>query len=206
MAEGKRNFWTTVPGVISGVAAIVTGLGVLIPLLLGAAGKHPNKNSASQNPSPGVTSSAGTEGTTSTAGGGTTGNASPLPSDSSSPFPTSGSSDPGSASGGALGITADPPKVTFRGTSDASVTISNPGSDPVTIDKVVITGPNPGAFAITGTTCGASSPVDPKKSCQVSLHFTAPALGSASAALEVHYHPPQSSFTSVPLTGGGLLG
>ena len=79
MAAEKRNFWTTVPGIISGVAAIVTGLGVLIPLLLGAASKHPSKSSASQSP-PGVTNTTGSESPTSTAGG----TGSPLPSDSSS--------------------------------------------------------------------------------------------------------------------------
>ena len=26
MAEGKKNFWTTVPGIISGIAATITGL------------------------------------------------------------------------------------------------------------------------------------------------------------------------------------
>jgi hypothetical protein len=205
MAEHKRNFWTTVPGVISGVAAIVTGLGVLIPLLLGAAGKHPNKNTASQNP-PGV-SSTGTEGTTSTAGGGTSGNASPLPTDGSSPF----SADSPSDSSGGLGITADPPSVSFgsiqqgKSTPDKTVTISNPGTVPVTIDKVEITGSDAAAFSITSTTCGDKSTVDPNKSCQVSLHFTPNALRSESAALVVHYYPPQSSFTTIQLSGSGSL-
>jgi hypothetical protein len=200
-AENKRNFWTTVPGIISGVAAIVTGLGVLIPLLLGAAAKHPNKNSASQSPPPGVTSTAGSESPTSTAGG----TGSPLPSDSSSPFPTSSSSDSSSNPGGAGGLTANPSSMNYKSTSDMTVTIANPGSAPVTIDSVVITGANASAYTISSTTCGDGSSVDPKGSCQATVHFTAPALGSASAALEVHYHPPQSSFTTIPLKGGGGL-
>jgi hypothetical protein len=202
--EKRRNFWTTVPGVISGVAAIVTGLGVLIPLLLGAASKHPNKNNASQGPSPSISSTTGSESPTSTAGG-ATGTASPLPTDSSSPLPTSSSSDSSSSSGGALGLTANPSSVTFRNTSDITVSINNPGSAPVTIEKVVITGSNANAFSIASTTCGDGSNVDPKTSCQVTLHFTPPALGSASAALEIHYHPPQSSFTTIQLKGGGGL-
>ena len=207
--EKKKNFWTTVPGVISGIAAIVTGLGVLIPLLLGVGSKHTEKNSASQNP-PGVTST-GTEGTTSTAGGGTSGNASPLPTDGSSPFPSSSSSD-SSSTAGALGITADPPSVSFgsiqqgKSTSDKTVTISNPGSVPVTIDKVEITGSDAAAFTITSTTCGdGSTTVAPMSTCQVSLHFTPNALRSESASLKVSYHPPPSSFTSIQLSGTGTL-
>jgi hypothetical protein len=201
MAPEKRNFWTTVPGIISGVAAIVTGLAVLIPLLLGAAGKHPNKNSALQSPTPGVTSTAGSESPTSTAGG----SGSPLPSDSSS-SPATTSPGSGQSSSGAVGLTANPASLNFKGTSDQSVTISNPGSTSVTIDKVVITGSNTAAFTITSTTCGERSTVDPSQSCQVTLHFTTPGLGSSTAALEIHYHPPESSFTTIQLKGGGLLG
>ncbi|MEA2567326.1 MAG: hypothetical protein QOD49_2503 [Actinomycetota bacterium] len=202
MPEGKRNFWTTVPGVISGVAAIVTGLGVLIPLLLGVGSKHTNTNTASQSPSPSVTSSTGTEGTTSTAG---TGGPSPTDSLGSSP---SASASAGAT--GATGISADPPSLSFGtvrvngGTSDQAVTINNPGSVPVTIDHVAVTPSNP-AFTITSTTCGDGSTVAPQSSCQIKLHFAPTALGSASASLEVHYHPPQSAFTSISLSGTGSL-
>ena len=39
------------------------------------------------------------------------------------------------------------------------------------------------------------------------VHYTPSALGSASGALVVHYEPPQSSFLTIQLKGGGgLLG
>jgi hypothetical protein len=197
MANDRKSFWTTVPGIVSGIAAIVTGLAVLIPLALGFGGKHTNKNTASQSPSPGVTSSTGT---------GTSDTASPLPSDSSSPFGAGGPSD--SSSIPALGISANPSSVSLGGKApDATVTITNPGSTDVTIEKAEITGANAAAFSITSTTCGEKSTLSPKESCQVVLHYTPPALGSASAALQVHYNPPQSSYTTVQLKGsGGLLG
>jgi hypothetical protein len=207
MPEGKRNFWTTVPGVISGVAAIVTGLGVLIPLLLGVGSKHTNKTTASQSPPPSVTSSTGTEGTTSTTGGGTTGTGSPSPTDSLGSSPSASAS---AGATGATGISADPPSLSFGtvrvngGTSDQAVTINNPGSVPVTIDHVAVTPSNP-AFTISSTTCGDGSTVAPQSSCQIKLHFAPTALGSASASLEVHYHPPQSAFTSISLSGTGSL-
>ncbi|TMK53417.1 MAG: choice-of-anchor D domain-containing protein [Actinobacteria bacterium] len=195
MAENKKSVWMTLPGLISGIAATITGLAVLIPLLLGVGGKHTNKNAASQNSSPGVTSSA--TGGTSTAGGGTGGTGGPSPTDS-----TSGSTS------SPLGITADPSSVNLSGkAADATVTITNPGSTDVTFDKVEITGSNAAAFSITSTTCGNGSTASPNQSCQVVVHYTSPALGSASAALVVHYEPPQSSFITIQLKGsGGLLG
>jgi len=197
MADNKKPFWTTLPGIISGIAATVTGLAVLIPLLLGAAGKHPNKNTASQNSSPGVSSTAGTGATTTPSAGGGTG-------DTGSP-PTASSSG---STGSPLGITADPSTVNLSGKAgDATVTITNPGATDVTIDKVEITGANASAFSITSTTCGNGSTVSPNQTCQVVVHYTPPALGSASASLVVHYEPPQSSFLTVQLKGsGGLLG
>jgi hypothetical protein len=194
MADGRKPFWTTVPGIISGIAATITGLAVLIPLLLGVGGKHTNKNAASQNSSPGVTS-------TSTAGGSTGGTSGP----GSTPLPTDSAS--GSTSS-PLGVTADPSSVNVTGkAADATVTITNPGSTDVTIDKVEIIGANASAFSITSTTCGNGSTVSPNQSCQVMVHYTPPALGSASASLVVHYEPPQSSFVTIPLKGsGGLLG
>jgi hypothetical protein len=204
MPEGKRNFWTTVPGVISGVAAIVTGLGVLIPLLLGVGSKHTNKTTASQSPTPGVSSSTGSDSPTSTTGGGTAGTGSPSPTDSL------GSSPSGGGATGATGITADPPSQSFGsvrangGTSDQAVTINNPNSVPVTIEHVAIT-PSNAAFSITSTTCGDGATVAPQSSCQIKLHFAPTSVGSASASLEVHYHPPQSAFTSITLSGAGSL-
>jgi Cep192 domain 4 len=208
MAEGRKAFWTTLPGVISGIAAIVTGLGVLIPLLVHGLSNHTDKNAASQRSSPSATSSMGSDNPTSTAGG-AAGTGSPIPSEGSSPFPTGGSSSPGSGPGGALGIAADPSSVNFgagKGTPDPTVTINNPGSASVTIEKVEISGTNASAFTITSTTCGDGSTVPAQQSCQVTLHFNPPALGAASAALKVYYHPPQSSFTTIQLSGTGLIG
>ena len=194
MAENKKSFWMTLPGLISGIAATITGLAVLIPLLLGVGGKHTNKNTASQNSSPGVTS-------TSTAGGSTGGTSGP----GSTPLPTDSASG---STASPLGITADPSSVNVTGkAADATVTISNPGGTDVTIDKVEITGANASAFSITSTTCGNGSTASPNQSCQVVVHYTSPALGSASAAPVVHYEPPQSSFITIQLKGsGGLLG
>ena len=46
----KKSFWSTMPGLITGVAAIVTGLAALIPIILGLSSKSPNKHNGSGAP------------------------------------------------------------------------------------------------------------------------------------------------------------
>ncbi len=170
----KKAFWTTVPGIISGVAAIITGLAVLIPIVLGVGGKHRSSNAPS-GPPPGGSPSAS-----------------------------------GSASGGPAVLATDPSSVSFGGVvvgksaQDVTVTVTSSGGD-ATIDTVEITGAAQGAFTIAGTTCGNGSTIAAQSSCQVTLRFTPSALGAASASLEIHYHPPDSSFTTVSLSGNGTL-
>ena len=207
MAENRKSFWTTVPGVISGVAAIVTGLGVLVPLMLGVGGKHTDKNATSQNPSSSATSPSVSESVTSTTGAGTTDTSSPSPPDSLGTTGTTTSP----AAGALVPMTASPSTVSFGSvrtglsSSDASITVTNPGGGPVTIDHVSITGSNATWFAISSTTCGDGATIPPNASCQVGVRFSPTSLNSASAKLRVDYHPPQSSFLTVDLSGTGAL-
>ncbi|HYR63900.1 MAG TPA: choice-of-anchor D domain-containing protein [Actinomycetota bacterium] len=207
MAEKKKSFWTTIPGVVSGIAATITGLAVLIPLMLGLGSKHSNTNSASQNPTATTTTASGSP---TPSGPGTTTTVTPTSTDSSSPSPGVASTDVSPSSGGATEITADPSSLSFGSmqqgrSADMTVTLTNPGSTPATIDKVAITGSNAAAFTITTNTCGEGSSVAPQTSCRVTVHFAPPTIASYSASLEVHYHPPQSAFISVPLSGSGAL-
>lgn len=210
MAENKRNFWTTVPGVISGVAAIVTGLGVLIPIMLGVGSKHAN-NSASQNNTPGAASSSVSQTVTSTTGTSTTDTTTPSPTDG---LGVTDTASPGASpsSGPLAAFTASPSTVSFGSvraglsSADTSVVITNPGGAPLTIDHVSLTGSNATWFTISSTNCGDGATISPKGSCQVSVRFSpTSAFVSAAAQLRVDYHPPQSSFVTVDLSGTGSL-
>jgi len=200
MAE-RKPFWTSLPGVISGLAATITGLAVLIPLMLGVAGKHPKRDVSATQPSPGSPSASGPESPTPSTEAGVT--------DSTSPGETGGPSPTPSPTGPAM-LAATPASVTFgsvaagKSSQDVTLTINNTGG-PSTIDSVDITGANQAAFAIAGTTCGKGSNVPAQGSCQITLRFGPPSVASDSASLEIHYHPPDSSFTTVSLSGTGTL-
>src|ERR1051326_415087 len=180
MAEvaDKKGVWSTLPVIVSTVAAIITGLGVLIPLGLHAAGKHPTRVATV----PGASASPTASGS---------------PGAALLPGAAMLAAAPSGVSFGSV--------VVGRSTQDVTVTIANNGSADATIDSAGITGTDQGAFAITASTCGNGSTVSAQGSCQVTLRFTPAALGSASGSLEIHYPPPDSSFMSVSLSGNGAL-
>ena len=221
MPESKP-FWTTVPGIVSGVAATVTGLAVLIPLMLGAAGHDHKRNVAATqgSPSPGGSAAVTTTTTTSTSGADVTGSSSPGASAGAGTTDTSSGSSSGTSAGaasptagqsnGPAALSATPAIVTFgsvasgKSSQDVSVTIANTGGA-ATVSSIAIAGQNQGAFTITGTTCATGSTVTSGGSCQVTLRFSPPSVGSDAAKLELHYGPPDGSFMSVDLSGTGSL-
>ena len=65
----------------------------------------------------------------------------------------------------------------------AAITLSNPGTAPLAISSVTLTGANAGSFAIVNNGCASTLAVG--ASCTVSVTFTPSAAGSFSAALTV---------------------
>jgi hypothetical protein len=106
--------------------------------------------------------------------------------------------------GGTTGsaLTASPSSVSFGNetvgqTSAAqTVTVANPGSSPVSISQLAVSGP----FGQT-TTCGAT--LAGGASCTVSVKFAPTAAGAASGSLTVASSAPNSPL-SVPLSGTGV--
>jgi len=214
MAEHKP-FFSSVPGIVSGIAATVTGLAVLVPLMLGAFGKNSKHNVSSIQESPSPSGSATTTVTpTDTSGAGVTDSSSPGAyagagsADTSSP--PAGAASPSAGPTGPANLSPTPSSVSFgsvasgKSSQDDIVTINNSGGR-ATIASVAITGQNQGAFSITGTTCGTGSSLPGGGSCTVTLRFSPTSVGSDQASLEVHYSPPDSSFMSVKLSGTGSL-
>jgi hypothetical protein len=189
----KKPFWETAPGLITGIAAIVTGLAALIPILLRVTRHEAPKNNsaavASPSPTATPTSTAGSGGPTDTFGGDVV----PLP-EGASPGTAGLVASPASADFGRITVSSSP--------QERTVIVSNQGVSPVTIDKVQITGDN--AFSITGTSCGGST-LAPQGSCQVTVRFT-PVLGVRSASIVLSSRqPPSAGPTTVPVTGTGAI-
>ena len=128
---------------------------------------------------------------------------------------------PGSDGGPAAGFCVSPaepnrPQASFAPTSVSfgnqsavpattsairTVSLNNISTAPMNINKVYLAGANPGDFAITGNTCGATLAAG--ANCIVSLTFSPIALGARSANLSFMDDAANTSFQTVPLTGTG---
>jgi hypothetical protein len=204
-----KSFWNTLPGIIAGVAAIVSGLGVLIPVLVHlshSAAHHPTgaRAAATSTPSPGGSSIPEGAGSSpgSTGGAGS-------PTDTGVPA-SPGYMDPGTGSTG--GLTATPSTLDFgqaalgSSSSIATTTVTNAGSGSATIAGIELKGPQAGQFSIASSTCGSGAVLAPGGSCQVGVRFNASAVGSAAASLVITLERTQSSIVMIPINGTvGLL-
>jgi hypothetical protein len=88
----------------------------------------------------------------------------------------------------------------FVPTAAKTETVTNTGTAPLTITKVVTAGANPGDYAITANTCG--TPVAPGKTCTVSVTFAPQATGDRPAQLQFTDNATGSPHI-VALTGSG---
>lgn len=203
----RKSFWSTLPGIIAGVAAIVSGLAVLIPVLVHlshAAVNHPKgaKAAAASTPSPGGPGTPG-GGSPSGSGGFSTDTAAPT-----GPF----SATPGTGSpGGMDGLTATPSTLDLGqaalGSSSpvATATITNAGPNSATLAGIQLQGPQAGQFSIASSTCGSGAVLAPGGSCELGVRFNASTLGPATASLVVSFQHPQGGVVTVPLTGTGAV-
>ena len=201
MAEGK-SFWSTIQGMLTALAALVTTLGVLIPLLIHLAHGAQPRATPPATPSTGAGAPATPSGAPGTPGA--------TPTDSTgSPLPSGfGTSPPGSSpGGGGTGLTVTPSSLNFGkavlggASSESTVTITDPGPGSATIDSIELAGTNASEFAIFGSTCGSGAALDAGASCQVSVRFTASAVGTVTASLNVSFHPGPGSPVMVAITG-----
>lgn len=217
MAE-KKSFWSTLPGLVTGIAAIVTGMVALVPVVLSASHSHHTgsvtaANSASPMTSPG----AGGVTTTATASAAqaspdTSGSPGATPSGQASPGSSPGagpSAGPGaSPSAGPVALTSNPDHLDFGSvavgqSSSETITLANPGPGPATLDSIDPTGS--GDFTVASTTCGKGVALASQGTCQVIVRFAPPSLGPATGALSVTFHPALSGPLTVALTGSGGL-
>lgn len=178
----KKNFWSTIPGFITGTATVISAvLGLLAVFGLGGDGQ------SKARPSPTVTASespTGSQGQTSqrSAGGGESVarvRLSPLNLDF-------GRQNVGSAS------------------PEQKVTLTNTGTQEVVINGVEIGGADPDLFQIVSNNC--SDVVQPEYDCTMSLKFTPQAAGDFRATLLID-HEADEGPSDVTLQGtGSVLG
>ena len=178
----KKNFWQTVPGVITGLATILTAALGLIPLVAG------NGDEASPQPTQSATAT---------------------PSDSASLTGGSSSSGTSNSSGNAAPKAVVAPKSLNFGqigsgkTRELTVTVANSGDEYLVVDGVSISGRDD-VFAAEGEECSEETGIAPDDECEVTVTFTPAAPGAFAGFLEIE-HSAKDSPTEVALNGEGLL-
>ncbi len=83
-----------------------------------------------------------------------------------------------------------------------SVTLSNTGNLPLTVNSIAIGGGNASDFAISSNTCGAS--LAAAGSCTISVTFTPTAMNARTSTLTVSSNDPVNPALNVALSGTGV--
>lgn len=182
MSKGKA-FFSTLPGVVSGIAATLTavvGL-VTVGVQLGWIGGDDGGGSS-------TTTTVTAEGGAAVGGGASGGGA-------------GGRS--ATTAGGTL--VADKTKLTFEPlqTREMTVNIRNAGSAPVTLAAPEITGPNRDQYSAAASGC--SSPLAAGRSCAVTVTFKPTRGGRSTAALVVAPASGATRAVEVDIEGNNLL-
>jgi len=140
----KKSFWSSLPGMVTGIAgvvgAIVGVISVLIALgVIGGSKSSPTVTTVPSSDTPGATSPAGGKDTRGAAGQGS--------------------------------FTVDPSSLTLSlAKPKASVTVINDGSVPLKISAPIVSGSDQDKFTVYATGC-TSAPLVANKSCSMDVTF-----------------------------------
>jgi hypothetical protein len=151
----KKSFWSTIPGTIAAVAAMVTAVAGAVPVI--NAVRSDDQPAATASPSP---SAYETDGTGASSGG----DPNLVPSPKALLF-------------GRL--------VLGSSSAALPVELVNTGTGAVTLERLRIVGPDSEAFTIVGTTCTDGIELEPEASCDIEVQFSPTGGGERAATLLV---------------------
>lgn len=177
----NKGFWSSVPGVVTGVASIVTATVGLVGagVTLGWFGNKDNDKTVS---SAATTTTTSALATTTTLLGRTSGTATTV---SLSP------------------LQAAPTTLTFDalGARDQNVTVRNTTASALTLSPPSVAGVDKGEFTAKDLTCG--SRLDANRTCEVQVTYRATTAGTVNATLVLEPVGPPA--LEVPLKGNRLI-
>ena len=174
----KRNFWQTIPGLITGLATIATAALALVPLFT-------NGNDTPQpagSPSPTSTASPTTR---ATGGGDTQQGVDSAPRALIAPK------------------SIDFGRIATARTAAQTVTISNTGTEYLVVEDASVTGRTE-VFSAEAQACLEETGIAPDSECEVEVTFAPSAPGSYAGILEIE-HSADGSPERVALNGEGAL-
>jgi hypothetical protein len=177
----KKSFWQTFPGVITGIAAILTAMAGILPFVLGG----------DDGPDPSATTS-------------------PTPTETGSPSPSSTSPAAGGSTQLNEPVAVVAPKSIDFGDGGVrrqlrqTVTVANSGSEYLVVEEVTITGRTE-VFTVENTEeCLAETGIEPGSECELAVVFTPTSAGSYAGILEIE-HSADGSPARVALNGEGVF-
>jgi hypothetical protein len=172
----KKNFWATLPGILTGTATVITaGLGLMSALdSSGTTGNREQATTTMASPSPSVSTTLAGE---------------TLFDD----FPEAD----------VVPQSLDFSDIGAGRSESKSVTVVNSGESELIIDAVQVTGGGAGSFKVAQDSC-ASNTLAPGARCEITIAFSPDSVGSFTAKLELQ-HNAQDTPSEVPLSGEGVL-
>jgi hypothetical protein len=183
----EKSFWSSAPGTVAAVAAMVTALAGVVPIVMAVRGGDNDKPAGTTSPTPTATESPG---------------ASRSPGDE----PLFGAPDAGAAPP----VIASPKSVDFGKVPVAlsaptqGLQLVNTGESPVTIDGMRIVGPAASSFTISDATCKEGDELAPDTPCDLKIHFAPSGSGAQQATLVVERTPGEPIQVPISATVGLL--
>lgn len=178
MSQEKPSFWQSAPGTVAAVAAMVTALAGIVPVVMALRGGDDNP--------------AGTASPTPTA------TATENPESSRSPGESERGSgpEPGAPGNGAASpVIASPKSVDFGRVAAAlssptqSLQLVNTGQEAVTITRIRIVGPAASSFSVSNASCQEDEELAPDAPCDLEIRFAPSGSGDQQATLVVERTP-----------------
>lgn len=177
----KKSFWQTLPGVVTGIATILTAMLGLLSFFVG--GEDDAEPRATSSPTPTATATSSPTGTSSR---------SSRPSEVSAP------------------VAVVAPKAVEFGNAglgkpiEQTVTIANSGTEYLVVEGAEITG-RKDVFAVgDDEECLVETGIAPRSECRLTVVFTPTSAGSYAGFLEIE-HSAEDSPSRVALNGEGVL-
>lgn len=173
----KKNFWQTVPGVITGLAAILTAIVGLIPILTSGNNDNPQPDQS----------------------------ASPTPGSSSANAGSSSSNSTGAAPRAVVAPRSlDFGRLGSGRTAQETVTVANSGGEYLVIDSATIEGRSD-TFSVEAQEClDETTGIAPGDECEITVSFAPTSPGASAGVLEIEHSGPDSP-SRLALNGEGVL-
>lgn len=189
--SGGKSFWTGMPGILTGVATLLTAAVAVYPLVNSS--DRDNRASSTATPSPTATDASTTLPSTEPS---SSYDPSPSPSAFLSASPPRILVTPKKLDFGKLGVGA--------GSQALEFTVANAGGGELTIEDLTVAGPNKDAFALSAGTCRGASVLGPADDCDATITFNPGTVGTLVGDVVIQ-HSASTSPEHVTLLGTGSV-